>query len=111
GGRARDGAPRGDEGDARGPEVLHERAAVRAAWIEGHVERVAMIESHSIVERSLAVSADGQRSAEARLEEALKLGDILGQRPRGGTVEADEARRLLVPSARERPLLAHLDHA
>src|SRR3989442_5813149 len=74
GGRARDGAPRGDEGDARGPEVLHERAAVRAAWIEGHVERVAMIESHSIVERSLAVSADWQRSAEARLEEALKLG-------------------------------------
>src|SRR5207244_12524521 len=59
GGRARDGAPRGDEGDARGPQVLHERAAVRAAWIEGHVEGGAMLESDWVGVRGVTGGSEG----------------------------------------------------
>src|SRR5712692_11718767 len=48
GGRPGDGPPRGDEGDPGGPQVLHEGSAVRAAGIQRHVERIAMIESHLV---------------------------------------------------------------
>jgi hypothetical protein len=48
--------------------------------MDGHVERVPVIQPEARVERRLAERAYGQRATEARREEALDLGD-LAERP------------------------------
>jgi len=70
--RALDRPPGAYERDALGSEILHKRSALRAIRVNGHVQRVAVIEPHTIMQRRLPVCADRERPPEAGLEEPLE---------------------------------------
>src|ERR1041384_3944854 len=58
GGRAGDGHVEGEERDAVGAQISHERLTFGAAGIHRHVHRVAMIEAHAIMHGRLPEGAD-----------------------------------------------------
>jgi len=94
GGDAGLGAAEGEEREAVGPQVVHERAALGGVRVHGHVERVAVIEAEPVVHGGLAPRADRQRVAEARVEEALEGGQGR-QRPALAARVADQRGPLL----------------
>ena len=55
-----------------GAEILHERSALRAIRVNGYVERVAMVEPHTIMQRRLSIGAHRERPAKAGLEEPFE---------------------------------------
>lgn len=95
-------APPGrDERDPGRPKVLHEHPTLCAIRVEGHVQRIAVVEAHTIVKGSLTEGADRQGPAEA--PDRTAGAGFRGQRPGPDAVVTGQARRLL-----ERPRLDRL---
>src|SRR6185503_4544457 len=107
GGRALNRLAHRHERDALALEIAHQRQALLAIGMHGHVHRVAVIEADAVVGVALAERADRQRAPETAREEALHAGHI-GEREGRGAVEADEDAGGKVAAHRQRRQLGDL---
>src|SRR5882724_1901117 len=75
----RNGAPGGHERNAGRSEMLHQRPSLQTIRMHGHVERIAVVEAHAVMQWRLPEGADGECPPESGEEELLQPGRAQGQ--------------------------------